>query len=281
MSSPVRRVPGTEVEAILRLYRERYVGLNVRHFRERAVRDHGVPRSYTFVKQVLQAAGLVREHRTRGKHRLRRERRPCFGEMLHLDGSQHPWLALLPEQRQSPIAVADDAISRLFYAQLWPAETRTAGSHALRAVFQQHGLPQQLYTDRAGWATPVPEAGQRSDPQHPTQLQRALEALGIEQILAFSPQTRGRSERLNRTLQDRLVNELRLASIRTVEETNCYLARTFLPDYDTRFELRAPRQHRPRIVPVRGRKATGQPRQHRRAWQDRAADPQATRTVQL
>ncbi|MDM7973789.1 MAG: ISNCY family transposase [candidate division Zixibacteria bacterium] len=230
-----RRVPGTEVEAILRLYRERYLGFNVRHFHERAVRDHGVTRSYTFVKHVLQAAGLIRKHRTRGKHRLRRERRACFGEMLHLDGSRHPWLALVPEQRQSLIAVADDATSRLLYAQLWPAETRTAVFHALRAVFQHYGLPQQLYSDRAGWATRVPKAGQRGDPQHPTQLQRALEALGIEQILAFSPQARGRSERLNRTLQGRLVNELRLVGIRTAEEANRYLEQTFLPDYNARF----------------------------------------------
>jgi len=131
--------------------------------------------------------------------------------------------------------VADDATSRLLYAQLWPSETRTAVFHALRAVFQQHGLPQQLYTDRAGWATRVPKAGRREDPQHPTQLQRALEALGIEQILAFSPQARGRGERLNRTLQDRLVNELRLVGIRTVEAANHYLDHTFLPDYNARF----------------------------------------------
>ncbi len=230
-----RRAPATEVETILQLYRARYPGFNVRHFHERLRRDHGVTRSYTFVKHVLQVAGLVRRHRTRGKHRLRRERRACCGEMLHLDGSRHPWLALVPDQRQCLIAVADDATSRLLYAQLWPAETRTAVFHALRAVFLQHGLPQQLYTDRASWATRVPKAGQRHDPQHPTQLQRALEALGIEQLLAFSPQARGRGERLNRTLQDRLVNELRVAGIRTLAEANRYLERTFLPDYNTRF----------------------------------------------
>ncbi len=81
----------------------------------------------------------------------------------------------------------------------------------------------------------MPKAGQRHDPQHPTQLQRALGALGIERILAISPQARGRSERLNRTLQDRLVNELRVAGIRTVEEANRYLERTFRPDCNTRF----------------------------------------------
>src|SRR5690348_7801811 len=110
-----RRTPVAAVDAILALYRERYAGFNVRHFHEVAVRAHGVTQSYTFVKQVLQGAGLVRKGRVRGRHRRRRERRACFGEMLHLDGSTHAWLARAPQQRQTLIAVVDDATSRLLY----------------------------------------------------------------------------------------------------------------------------------------------------------------------
>src|SRR5687767_14773811 len=111
-----RRVPPSQVELVLRLYRERYTGFNVRHFHQIARRDHGVTVSYSFVKQTLQAAKLVKKQRTRGRHRRRREPRACFGELLHIDGSPHAWLALCPEDRAVLIAVVDDATKRVLYA---------------------------------------------------------------------------------------------------------------------------------------------------------------------
>jgi hypothetical protein len=232
-----RRVPAEEIEGILRLYRECYAGFNVRHFVEIARRDHGMTRSYTLVKQVLQGAGLVRRRRGRGRHRLRRERRACFGAMLHIDGSRHPWLALAPALRPSLIAVVDDATSRLLYTRLEPAECTAAIFAALGAVFRRHGLPQQVYTDRASWAAHTSRAGGPPRRDRPTQVQRALEALGIEHLHAYSPQARGRSERVNRTLQDRLVNELRVAGVRTLEAANRYLEDTFRPRYNERFAV--------------------------------------------
>jgi hypothetical protein len=199
-----RQAPAPEVQRILRLYWERFSGWNVRHFYRFARRDHEVRLSYSFVKLALQEAGLVRKGRARGRHRRRREPRPCFGELLHLDGSRHAWLRRRPEERQTLIAVIDDATKRLLYAQLWPAETTAAVMTALRTVFLAHGLPVALYTDRAGWAFPTPKAGGRVDRTHPTQLGRALAHLGIEHLASYSPQGRGRSERLNRTLQGRL-----------------------------------------------------------------------------
>lgn len=232
-----RRVPGHEIEELLTLYRDRYAGFNVRHFVEVARRDHGLTRSYTLVKQVLQGAGLVRKRRGRGRHRQRRERRACCGAMLHIDGSRHAWLALAPALRPSLIAVVDDATSQLLYARLEPAECTAAIFAALGAVFRHHGLPQQVYTDRASWAAHTPRAGGPPRPDRPTQVQRALEALGIEHLHAYSPQARGRSERVNRTLQDRLVNELRVAGVRTVEAANHYLEELFLPRYNQRFAV--------------------------------------------
>ena len=230
-----RRVPGTEVERILTLYRERYAGFNMRHFHKLVKRDHGVAQSYSFVKQVLQGAGLVRKSRARGKHRVRRERRPCVGEMLHLDGSRHHWLALEPEPWQTLITVVDDATSRLLYGQLWPGERRVAVMTALRTVFLAHGLPQQLYTDRAAWAARTPRKGGPPDDATPTQVQRALEELGIEHLRAYSPQARGRSERTNRTLQGRLVNELRVRGLRTVEPANQFLREHYYDEYNQEF----------------------------------------------
>ncbi len=215
-----RKAPVAEVQRILRLYRERYLRFNVRHFHQLARREHGVTLSYSFVKLALQEAGLVKKGRARGRHRHRREPRPCFGELLHLDGSPHPWLALCPGARQTLLHVIDDATKQVLYAQLVAHESTATVMTALRQVLQTHGLPMALYTDRAHWAFHTPTAGAGPDRQKLTQVGRALAQLGIEHIPAYSPQARGRSERVNRTLQDRLVNELRVAAIHTVAAAN-------------------------------------------------------------
>jgi hypothetical protein len=234
-----RRVPPLQVELVLRLYRERYGGFNVRHFHQIARREHGVTVSYSFTKQTLQAAGLVTKHRTRGRHRRRREPRACFGELLHIDGSVHAWLALRPEDRSVLIAVVDDATKRVLYAQLWTSETAVAIMTAMRDVISTYGLPMAVYTDRAHWAFHTPQAKGRVDTTQLTQLGRALDRLGIEHIPAYSPQARGRSERLNRTFQDRLVNELRVAKVTTLVAANRYLRDRFIPDYNASFSCPA------------------------------------------
>ena len=179
-----------------------------------------------------QRAGLVKKRRPRGRHFLRRPPRACFGEMLHLDGSHHVWLATRPHERQCLIAVVDDATRRLLYARLSERETTEAVLTALFAVFSCHGLPQALYTDRASWAACTRGSDGRARPDRPTQVGRALERLGVEHILAYSPQARGRGERVNRTLQGRLVNELRVAGIQSIERANRYLDERFLPYYN-------------------------------------------------
>ena len=230
-----RKAPVGEVQRLLHLYRETYADFSVRHFHHFARRDHGVTLSYSFVKLALQEAGLVRKGRRRGPHRHRREPRPCFGELLFIDGSLHPWLVLCPDQRPTLIAVIDDATKRLLYAQLWPGETTEAIMTALAEVIQTSGLPIALYTDRAHWAFHTPTAGAKVDRGCLTQVGRALARLGIEHIPSYSPQGRGRMERLNRTVQGRLVNELRVAGITTLEAANAYLRDRFIPDYNTLF----------------------------------------------
>lgn len=231
-----KRAPVAEIQRVLALYRDRYQGFNVRHFHQLARRQHGVRFCYAFVKKALQGAGLVAKHQPRGRHRRRREPRPCVGELLHLDGSRHQWLALVPEQWLTMIVVVDDATKHVLYAELREGgESVAAIMSALRAVLERHGLPMALYTDRAHWAAHTPAAGGAVDRRHPTQVGRALARLGIEHILGYSPQARGRSERAHQTLQGRLVNELRVAGIATVAAANRYLREHFLPAFNAEF----------------------------------------------
>ncbi len=252
-----KRAPVGEVQRLLALYRDRYQGFNVRHFHQLARRQHGVRFCYAFVKKALQAAGLVAKHQPRGRHRRRRPPRPCLGELLHLDGSRHQWLALVPDQWLTMIVVVDDATKRVLYAELREGgESVAAIMTALGAVLKRYGLPMALYTDRAHWAAHTPTAGGRVDRQHPTQVGRALARLGIEHILGYSPQARGRSERANRTLQGRLVNEFRLAGITTVGAANRYLRDRFLPAFNAEF-ARPPADPASAFVPL-GRVALDQ-----------------------
>lgn len=248
MPSP-RRAPAAEVERVLRLYREHYRGFNVRHFVEIVRRAHKVTLSYSWVKDALQLAGLVPKRQARGRHRRRREPRACFGELLHLDGSRHAWFALAPEARPTLLTLPDDATNRVVYAQFWESESTRAVMTALREVLGDWGLPMALYSDRAHWAFHTPTAKGPVDKKRLTQVGRALARLGVEHIPAYSPQARGRSERLNRTLQDRLVNELRVAGIATIAAANVYLREVFLPQHNATFS-HAPRDPEPAWVPV-------------------------------
>ncbi len=231
-----RRTPVAEIQRIVGLYRDTYRGYNARHFFQTVRREHGVRLSYSHVRQLLQGAGLMKKGRARGRHRTRRPRRPRFGEMLHLDGSRHVWLALVPEAKQTLIQVVDDATSRLLYAQLWPGETTRAVMTAMRDVVVEHGIPESFYTDRAGWAFDTPKAGGKVNASNLTQVGEALARLGVEHIPSYSPQARGRSERMNRTLQDRIVNELRVvAKATTIEAANQYLRERYLPTHNEEF----------------------------------------------
>jgi transposase len=232
-----RSVPVDEVKRILGLYRERYAGWNVRHFYQTAVRELGVKVSYTFVKQALQGAGLVKKAKVRGRHRRRRERKACFGEMLHIDGSKHEWLALLPGEKQTLITMVDDATSLVLYSQLWPEESTQAVLVGLREVVGMQGIPASIYSDRASWAFETSKAGMPVSKTHLTQVGEVLKRLGVEHIPSYSPQARGRSERMNETLQGRLVNELKLSGAKSLEAANTYIRERYLVVHNKTFSV--------------------------------------------
>jgi transposase len=245
-----KRVPVKVVEEVLGLYRDKYADLNVRHFHEKLQEVHRIQLGYTWVKQALQGAGLVRKGRKRGIHRKRRSRRPLPGMLLHLDGSRHRWFQ--DDRWYDLIEVLDDATSETYYAQLVDTESTRTVMAALKEVIEKKGRFCTLYSDRASHFFLTPKAGGPVDPHQLTQVGRALKELGIQMIPAYSPQARGRGERRFGTWQGRLPQELRRAGITRREEANRFLRERYIPEMNRKFAVR-PTEPGHAFVPVRGR----------------------------
>ena len=243
-----KRVPLETVETVLRLYQEEYFDFNVRHFHEKLGSEHGIQLSYTWVKQALQGAGLVKPRRKRGKHRKRRARRPLPGMLLHIDGSQHRWFC--DDRWYDLLVIMDDATSEVYYAQLVEEESTATVMNGLRTVIEQQGVFCALYSDRASHFFLTPKAGEPVDHHRLTQVGRALRELGIQMIPAYSPQARGRSERGFSTWQGRLPPELRARKIKTLEEANRFLREEYVPQFNQSFSKPAA-QRGTAFVPLR------------------------------
>lgn len=228
-----KQAPVTQIAWMLELYRSHYRGWNVKHFHEHACKRYNYQWSYTWTKTHLQLSGLVAHGRLRGPHRRRRPRKPCVGMMLHQDGSRHAWLG---QGRELDLIVTlDDATSEIYSMFLVEEEGTASTFEALRDVFTRLGLPSSLYTDRGSHYFYTPTAGGEVDKERPTQVGRALKQLGIEHIPAYSPEARGRSERMFGTLQDRLIKEMALAGIDSKEAANIYIRDVYLPEHNARF----------------------------------------------
>jgi hypothetical protein len=232
-----KRVPLATVEKVLALYREQYFDFNVRHFHEKLRQQHAIDLSYTWVKTVLQGAGLVARERQRGVHRKRRPRRPWPGMLLHIDGSRHQWFQ--DERWYDLIVILDDATSEIYYAQLTEEESTLTVMAGLKEVIERKGAFCALYSDRGSHFWLTPKAGGKIDPHRLTQVGRALRELGVQMIPAYSPQARGRSERSFGTWQGRLPQELRLRGARTLETANQFLREHYIAEFNTGFQVPA------------------------------------------
>lgn len=233
-----RRLPAAVRDAVLRLMTTVYVGFNDTHLTEKLREHHGVAVSRETVRRWRLALG---QPPTRGRRapRARRRRVPeaARGALIQIDGSPFSWLeARGPELVL--LGAVDDATTEILALQFRPAEDVHGYTTLFRDVFTHHGLPLAVYGDRlnllvrndAHWSVEEQLAGV----QAPTHLGRLLQALAIGYVAARSPQAKGRVERLWGTLQDRLVSELRLRSIRTVEAAQAYLP-DFIADFNRRF----------------------------------------------
>ena len=230
-----RRAPESELARARALYEEMYGGFTVKHFHEKLVKRHGYKLCYTVTRLALQDAGLVRPAPRRGAHRRKRPRRPMAGMLVHQDGSRHAWLAGQPPL--DLIVTMDDATSEIYSAFLVAQEGTASSFRGLAETVAAHGLFIALYTDRGSHYFHTPEAGGKVSKTQLTQVGRALVELGIEHIPAYSPEARGRSERMFRTLQDRLVKELSQAGITDIETANRFIAEVYLPEHNARFAV--------------------------------------------
>ena len=232
-----RAVPVDEALRMVTLYETRYTGWTVKHFHEHWRTEHGGTRSYSWTKKTLQAAGHVARALRRGAHRKKRPRKPLPGMMLHQDGSTHEWV---PGCQWDLIVTLDDATTEIYSAFFVEEEGTLSSLRGLQEVIETHGLFSSLYTDRGSHYWYTEKAGGKVDKTRLTQVHRALQQLGITLIPAYSPEARGRSERVFRTLQDRLPKERALAGITERAAANQYLATLFLPAYNERFAVPPP-----------------------------------------
>jgi len=228
------RAADREVEFITKLFESRYRDFSVKHFYDFAKREHNVNRSYGWVKNKLIETGLVEKSNRGGKHRLRRERKPMVGMMLHQDGSKHRWIPAL-EYDLDLIVTMDDATSKITSCFLVEEEGTFSTFRGLHETIKQEGIFCSLYTDRGSHYFYTPEVGGKVDKSRVTQVGYALRQLGIRHIAAYSPQARGRSERTFGTLQDRLPKELALHNITTIEEANRYIKENYIPRHNEQF----------------------------------------------
>ncbi len=238
---PANAIPLSLSDRVVALTQERYQGVNHTHLTELLAEREGVVLSRPTVRRILVRAGLTSpRHRRPPQHRCRRQRMPQEGMLLQLDGSHHlwlegrgPWLTLL-------LAV-DDATGTAPHALFQEQEDTRGYLSLLQGIIERHGVPMAVYTDGHAVFQPrrgPPDLSQAPRKRSTTQWGRALRELGIVQILAHSPEAKGRVERANGTFQDRLVSELRLAGASTLEEANQVLS-DFLPRFNQRFGVPA------------------------------------------
>ena len=218
-------------ERIISLAKTSYLGFGPTFMSEKLLERDKIQIGKEALRQLLIAQRLWKPKREKTKTvHQRRERRPCFGELIQIDGSPHDWF-----EGRGPkcclIVFIDDATSKILYLRFEAQETTQAYFRGTLFVIQTYGLPMSFYSDKHG----IFRVNQTDDPEAQTQFGRACETLGIELINAHSPQAKGRVERSNRTFQDRLVKELRLANISTMEAANEFLEKRYRDQHNEHF----------------------------------------------
>ena len=238
--APNRHAPEKTKQRSLALYRQRYADYGATLAAECLEKEDGVKVSVTTLRRWLLQAGLLDRRRKRPLHRRRRTRREHLGELVQMDGSFHDWF----EGRRgwATLMVMIDDATGMVTARFYEKESWASASDSFQRYARRHGLPRGLYVDQHSIYRPDGEptdANLLDNCRPETQFGRAMRELDVELILARSPQAKGRVERMNGTLQDRLVKAMRRAKISDLESANRFLDDTFLADFNARFAVAA------------------------------------------
>jgi transposase InsO family protein len=237
---PNRQAAPKQKRRVLSLYEKKYADYGPTLAAECLREEDGVAVPVETLRQWLLAAGLWRKQRRRKPYRQRRARKEFFGEMVQMDGSYHDWF----EGRRGwavLMVLIDDATSEVF-AWFSEGETTIAAMEAFRGYVERYGLPRALYVDRdsiyrCDRESTIAENLAGKEPT--TQFGRAMEELDVNVIMAHSPQAKGRVERVNGTLQDRLVKALRREKVSDLAAANRFLQKKFLAAFNRRFVKQA------------------------------------------
>jgi len=223
----------------LKLFKQEYADFNLAHATEKLSEVHGIAISDETLRLWLTEAEIPYKKRRAKKHRQRRERKACYGELVQIDGSHHDWF-----EGRGPLCVfmgyIDDATGTV-YGRFYNYEGTMPAMDSMKRYIKLYGVPQSVYLDKhstyKSWAEPTIDE-QLSGQKPLSHFEKSLAALEVEVIHANSPQAKGRVERMFKTLQDRLVREMRLQGIKSVDEANVFLE-TYLPKHNRRFRKEA------------------------------------------
>jgi transposase len=234
--APSNKAPKEIKDWLVEQYVTRYFDFTPKHFHEE-LKKRGFDYGYTWTKSVLYLRGVLKPAKRRSAHRRKRVRSALPGMLVFQDGSTHEWFFGKPPL--DLIVTLDDATSTILSAFFVEEEGTMSSFRGLHETIQKNGLFSSFYTDRGSHYFLTPEAGGKVDKTRLTQVGRALSQLGIEHIPSYSPEARGRMERLFGTLQSRIPPLLRLANITDAESGDRWLSETYIPEHNERFGVAA------------------------------------------
>ena len=238
-NAPNQKFTPQQINIIIKLRKNVYFDLNVLHFQEKLEEIHLIKISYESLRQILINNNLHNHKKRKLVHRTRK-RMPKTGMLVQMDSSEHLWLPQI-HKKWFLIAMIDDASNEVPIAKFFPKDNLFNNMFVIRNFIEKKGIFTALYPDKASHFTTTRHSGLHyncNPEQEDTQIERALNELNITLIPANSPQAKGRIERLFRTLQDRLIKEMRLANIQNYEQANLFLTEIFLPWYNNRFSIK-------------------------------------------
>lgn len=234
--APANKVPEELKKRVIDLIDKKYADFQATLLKKYLAKQEGIDLSTEWLRRLLIELHPEETSRERRQiaHRMRR-RRASRGQLIQIDGSPHQWFES-DERKYCLIAFIDDATSRIEAAGFFPSETTHAYVTVLRKMLDEHGLPAAMYSDRHSIFTSSVAPARETKTSEPTQFQRICSMLGIELILAHSPQAKGRVERAFKTLQGRWTKEFRVLGITTVAEANARLPE-LIAEYNREFSI--------------------------------------------